>query len=301
MSASQFARQIATAFRYQGLQLTGDAMKAVISVLQQEEDAAAALSSVIIAVKDRIEKNELRTSVIDEAAIAAVVVDLSNTADDLARDRLTVFSAFGGARIWYDPLRKTLQLETEAERSSVLHAGPEAKAVMLKERLLLVQQRVARHELFCPPVISSSKRDYLKITPLDSLLGSHGTKCLLGMLTQPSEGNYHIEDLTCQVPLDLSNAQCTAGLFTENCIIVTEGEMIDGKFRVNMMGFPPPETRAVTVQAIGHADTFGTGMTQHQLQRLEELEQQSEDILLSFTLGSTTVYNKTTTMKRFST
>jgi cell division protein FtsW (lipid II flippase) len=43
------------------------------------------------------------------------------------------------------------------------------------------------------------------------------------------------------------------------------------------MGFPPPETRAVTVQAIGHADTFGTGMTQHQLQRLEELEQQSED------------------------
>jgi cell division protein FtsW (lipid II flippase) len=43
------------------------------------------------------------------------------------------------------------------------------------------------------------------------------------------------------------------------------------------MGFPLPETRAVTVQAIGHADTFGTGMTQHQLQRLEELEQQSED------------------------
>jgi hypothetical protein len=55
------------------------------------------------------------------------------------------------------------------------------------------------------------------------------------MLTQPSEGNYHIEDLTCQVPLDLSNAQCTAGLFTENCIIVTEGEMVDGKFRVNMV------------------------------------------------------------------
>jgi hypothetical protein len=67
------------------------------------------------------------------------------------------------------------------------------------------------------------------------LLGSHGTKCLLGMLTQPSEGNYHIEDLTCQVPLDLSSAQCTAGLFTENCIIVTEGEMLDGKFRVNMV------------------------------------------------------------------
>jgi shikimate 5-dehydrogenase len=93
------AQQIATAFRYQGLQLTGDAMKAVINVLQQEEDAAAALSSVNTAVKDRID-NELRTSVIDEATIAAVVVDLSNTADDLARDRLTVFSAFGGARIW---------------------------------------------------------------------------------------------------------------------------------------------------------------------------------------------------------
>jgi hypothetical protein len=48
-------------------------------------------------------------------------------------------------------------------------------------------------------------------------------------------------------------------------------------FMYFQMGFPPPETRAVTVQAIGHADTFGTGMTQHQLQRLEELEHQSED------------------------
>lgn len=59
------------------------------------------------------------------------------------------------------------------------------------------------------------------------------------MLTQPSEGAYHIEDLTCQVPIDLSSAGYTAGMFTENCIIVAEGEMIDGVFRIDMVSFHP--------------------------------------------------------------
>jgi hypothetical protein len=75
----------------------------------------------------------------------------------------------------------------------------------------------------------------LQLASLDSLLGSHGTHCIMGMITQPSEGAYALEDLTCSVPLDLSNAHYTAGLFTENCIVVAEGEMLDGAFHVHMV------------------------------------------------------------------
>ena len=69
MSASAEARAVSRAFKFQGLQLTGGAMKALISVLSSEADAQAALSAIIIAIKDRLEKSELRSSLIDEAAI----------------------------------------------------------------------------------------------------------------------------------------------------------------------------------------------------------------------------------------
>ncbi|CAM9746421.1 unnamed protein product, partial [Chrysoparadoxa australica] len=70
---------------------------------------------------------------------------------------------------------------------------------MMKDRFLLVQQRVKRHEWFSAPVITSSKRDYIKLTPINALLGGQGSKYVLGMLTQPQEGKYFLEDLTTQV------------------------------------------------------------------------------------------------------
>ena len=50
-------------------------------------------------------------------------------------------------------------------------------------------------------------------------------------------------------------------MFTENCIVLTEGEMIDGQFRVKMMGFPPPQQRHESLDAIGTFDLFRTGIT----------------------------------------
>ena len=41
---------------------------------------------------------------------------------------------------------------------------------MYRERYLMVRQRVQRHELFRPPIIESSRRDYIKLSPLDSLV-----------------------------------------------------------------------------------------------------------------------------------
>ena len=43
-------------------------------------------------------------------------------------------------------------------------------------------------------------------------------------------------------------------MFTENCIVLTEGEMVDGQFRVKIMGFLPPQQRTESLEAIGTFD-----------------------------------------------
>ena len=50
---------------------------------------------------------------------------------------------------------------------------------------------------------------------------------------QPEEGRYALEDLSARLPVDLSSAERTHGLFTQNCIVVAEGELReDGVFKV---------------------------------------------------------------------
>ncbi len=51
------------------------------------------------------------------------------------------------------------------------------------------------------------------------------------------EGKYYLEDPTGQVPLNFSQASLlTDGFVTENCIVLVEGETIDGVLLVHNMG-----------------------------------------------------------------
>jgi len=34
------------------------------------------------------------------------------------------------------------------------------------------------------------------------------------------------------------------GLYTEGCMVLAEGQMVDGRFHVRALGFPPPENPA---------------------------------------------------------
>ena len=131
----------------------------------------------------------------------------------------------------------------------------------------------------------------MQLSTIDTLLGSQGgVKWLLGMLCEVEEGSFYLEDLNAHVPLDLSGAVSiqiafvlyvpylnvpicsfrvmmeiiqvtTPGMFTENCIVLTEGEMVGGQFRVKIMGFPPPQQRHESLDSIGTFDLFRTGIT----------------------------------------
>ena len=54
----------------------------------------------------------------------------------------------------------------------------------------------------------------------------------------------------------------TPGMFTENCVVLAEGVLVDGVFAVKAMGFPPPQHRTEALELIGPTlDLFKTGIS----------------------------------------
>jgi DNA polymerase epsilon subunit 2 len=91
------------------------------------------------------------------------------------------------------------------------------------------------------------------------------------------EGRYYLEDSTAQVPLDLSEAMVlTDGIITENCIVLVEGEMVDGILHVHRMGNPIVETRNEARDTIGlqNSDLFHSISTIAELDKLREQEEE---------------------------
>jgi hypothetical protein len=108
-----------------------------------------------------------------------------------------------------------------------------------RERFHLVAQRLDRSKLFSRPALSAAGgaaggvSHGVELTPLQALLGTAGaTRFVLGSLSLLDDGRYWLEDTTGAVAVDLTRAATAAGLFTENCVVVAEGELRrDGVFQ----------------------------------------------------------------------
>jgi|TARA_B110000305_G_scaffold229227_1_gene279985 DNA polymerase epsilon subunit 2 len=98
------------------------------------------------------------------------------------------------------------------------------------------------------------------------------------MITQVEENKYYLEDLTGRIPLNLGNITCD-GFVTENCIVLVEGEVVDGVFTCVRMGMPPYEMRSNAIDALGlqTADIFSSIGNRTQLKLLQEQEEDAID------------------------
>lgn len=69
----------------------------------------------------------------------------------------------------------------------------------------------------------------------------------------------------------------TTGFFTENTIVVAEGEKLpNGIFKVNTCGFPPTEDREESLSFVGGLDFFGCGtFTNEETKRLADMEKKA--------------------------
>lgn len=138
----------------------------------------------------------------------------------------------------------------------------QSKVQLYVDRFLLIQQRMRRNKLFRPPQWArggGSSETGTELTELKALLGLVGERrYVLGFLTRQDEGRFALEDLSARLPLDLSAAETAHGLFTENCLVVAEGELTaGGTFRATALGLPPAEPRAESLAALQGLDYFG--------------------------------------------
>ena len=268
-------------FKMMGLSLKGDAMGAVVSFLERAEDANAALSLML----DALDARSLTSSIVDKqvvdettlaldraAGVSRVEVDergvpagahgVASTHDP--DDGITIVDAFDVPRFSYDAQRRVFHEANKESHAPTVDAEAGSKIELFRERFLLLQQRIARHRMFLRPAFECGKdaRAFCELTPLTGLLGAAGeTRYVMGCLSQLEDDRFFLEDLTGLIQIDLSNAATSAGLFTENCVVVAEGEVraSDGVFEARALGFPPAESREESSVAAAHRDFFGAG------------------------------------------
>jgi DNA polymerase epsilon subunit 2 len=251
-------RTIFRAFKGRGLGLSADACRALASVLVREEDSEGSLALILDEIKDRIDKRQIASSVIDEDVISSVVAYLSSSEEDLAQESTQLFDAFCSPKVVFDERTKTYKVDPKPAYN--LHGTVETRAHMFRERLLMTQQRLLRSGMFAmrgmggaasssSSAASSSSsssassssgngdkggRGVHEISTIESLLGSEGTKLLFGLLTQPEEGAWFLEDLDATIRLDLSRARSTAPLLTEGSLVLVEGQLCGNAFRAQV-------------------------------------------------------------------
>lgn len=281
-------RSIFRAFKFSGLNISKDAIQAMFSVLRHEDDPQHVLKECISAIKARLERDDSASAVVSRGVVEAVIEDLAKDDDDRAFESLSVVSAFDLPLFRLNAVRKTFYLVDAGKRK--LHGDASDRASMLRDRFQIMQHRMLRNALFSKSEFSSALQfggkggvsssspsgstsgrggQKVEVTPIDSLVGTAGTKILLGLLSQRADGRYWLEDLNGSVRADLSNARTTVGFFTLGCIVLAEGEMVDDDeegdvgagggggggadgrvFRVSCLGFPPAEARRDTLRSI---------------------------------------------------
>lgn len=162
-----------------------------------------------------------------------------------------------------------------------------AKAAFMRDRYTMLWQRTIRHELFAPTVTgTTAQARKFQLRTIEQLQSANAIAevVVLGLLTQLTEGRYHIEDPTGTVPLDLSRAQYHSGLYCEGCFVLVEGNYADQRLRVAGLGFPPPELAVNSRAYFGTQNTWG-GEGRALLKssaRLKEIERENSETTIVF-------------------
>ena len=187
--AARMDRAILRAFKSKGLSLSGDASRALNRVLTVEDDPSGSLDRILEEVKERIEKRDIKSSLIDVEAIISIVAYLSSSEEDLQQESTQLFDAFSSPKVVFDERTKSYRIN--AKQAYRLHGSAESRSQMFRERLLLTQQRLLRSKMFVTRTMGKGHSDSSieisrgeELSTIESLLGSVGVRVLFGIITQ---------------------------------------------------------------------------------------------------------------------
>ncbi|KAL4109214.1 hypothetical protein PRIC1_000917 [Phytophthora ramorum] len=263
------SKRVLRACKLQGLSLHADALRRLTDELTNE--SSLQLEDVIYAIKNNIDRSKMTTSVVTLGALESALDTLLAVSAENDFEQIQVFGAFDTPRLHFNTHNNSYELKADAHRR--LHAGPESRIQLLRDRFMSVDLRVKRNRLFAPPSAAlANTTEYMELSRIESLLGMTGLRRVIGMLGQDERNRMYLEDFTSRIIIDLTNAVYTDGLFTINCVVLVEGEVIDDVLHVQSMGFPPPETKETSLEVLGGIDSLGVEVSAQQREQIRTLE-----------------------------
>jgi DNA polymerase epsilon subunit 2 len=256
--------------RLEGLAVQSDAATFLCKFLRSQDNAQEVLDEIIASIP----KNSLSSSHVDIDVFRVAIESISRDDTEVLKNHvLRVLTLEQYPLMEYHPARKTY---LRATKPLNLHADADAKILLYRNRLASIRQRLSRKDTFSLPILQqlAGKREYFQLTSIDSLLGGAGEKTVLGLLTQIQDGKWFLEDERSYVQLDLSDALMTPGFFTENSIVIAQGDLQNDIFSVKVLGMPPAENRKETEFSFPALDFFGEAPPSKLVPRLTEYEKQ---------------------------
>ncbi|XP_038724892.1 DNA polymerase epsilon subunit B isoform X2 [Tripterygium wilfordii] len=254
-------KKVQRKFKMRGYSLKVDALDEVLSFVSRFEGAEDEAIDLLL------------DQLLHESPEGAVEESESMVSSSSA---IRVTDAFLVPKFRYDPIKKQYYEHTG---SLPIHGAASAKAALYRDRFLLLFQRVSRDPHFAKPAFDTEMSHYgsCEIASIQSLIGQTGRRWVMGVISQLEDGHFYLEDLTAAMEINLSKAKITTGFFSENTIVVAEGEMLlEGIFQVTTCGFPPLEEREKSMKLLQGHDLFGSGiLTKEDTLRLAELEKRA--------------------------
>ncbi|XP_076060559.1 DNA polymerase epsilon subunit 2 [Oratosquilla oratoria] len=274
-------KRITEIFKLHGLSVRSEGAKYFSELLKPipEDEHDAWIEKVI----DAVQKLPLASTIISQDVLQQAVENVSAAESDDTGDLLQVIDVFKAPKLVYHQERKKFMVAPQTQTS--LHGNADNKTALFIERYTRVYQRTVNHDLFRPPAILDSQEEKkFGLVKIEYLLGASSrleNVVVLGLFTQLTEGQHHLEDDTGILNLDLSNTKFHTGLFTFNCFVLAEGWFEDSIFHVNAMGMPPPEAADTTRAMLGNVNYFGGEGTvcAKSVERLREAELENNEAM----------------------
>ncbi|XP_021725806.1 DNA polymerase epsilon subunit B-like [Chenopodium quinoa] len=268
-------KEVSKHFKQRRYTLQAAALQDVLSFVNRDgiDDPEEALELLL----DLLDQEPLKSSILDKETVNRVISEMLDV-DEVspAHSHLRFIDAFVVPKYRFDPTRKVFY---ECTGALPIHGNAPAKASLYRDRFELLAQKLARHPHFSKPAFETEASNFgcCEIVPIQNLNWQTGRRWIMGVISQLEDGHFYLEDLTASVEVDLSSAKVTTGFFTENTIVVAEGEKLSGGiFKVNTCGFPPIENREESLAFISGLDFFGCGtFTSEETRKLADMERKA--------------------------
>ncbi|KRY23627.1 GDP-mannose 4,6 dehydratase, partial [Trichinella patagoniensis] len=269
-------REMLAIFKLNGYQLKPDAQKCLIeymSTFDMADDRKNFINNVITV----IQKIPMESCFLDEESVLKSIKHLEKTIPKKS-ELFIIIPANVVPKFSYDMDKKKFHLlPCTASKSAMLSTGAEKEA-LYRNRFLLIYQRLLNHELFTvdePSVFNAKKYQIRTVESLCGFQGSLKSTVIVGMMSQLKHHTFHLEDLTGDIEMNLTETNFQPGLYVENMIVMVEGFVSDSILHATTIGFPPIESAEQSLNHLDNMDLFG-GQKEIKELNLNELSQLEE-------------------------